>query len=113
MNVARLREELESIAANRDTITYVALGQRIEPDLNILQFSNAVTPIMNTINAEEHAVGGPLLSAVVVRKDTCLPGKGFFMAARNLRGHDGTSDSELWEAEIHCVHEYWSSRRRR
>jgi hypothetical protein len=113
MNAARIRKELRCVAKNRATISYKALGELIRPDLPTLQFARAASPILDGINAEEVDVGRPLLSAVVVRQDSGIPGAGFFKSAREMCSRDDATDQEFWQAEIGRVHDYWSSRRRK
>ena len=56
--------------------------------------------------------GRPMLGAVVVRKDSHLPGQGFFKSARKLGLFQGSNDKErreFWVQELRKVHGYWSS----
>ena len=52
----------------------------------------AMGNILDHISEAEHREGRPLLSAVVVRRDTDMPGDGFFDLAQHLRLHEGGVD---------------------
>ena len=66
--------------------------------------------ILDGINKSEHRAGRPLLSAVVTRKDTGMPGAGFFKLAKALGLYDGGDDLEYWSKELHRVYAYWAKR---
>ena len=56
--------------------------------------------------------GRPMLGAVVVRKDSHIPGQGFFKSARKMGLFQGSTDKdkrEFWVQELRKVHGYWSS----
>jgi len=56
---------------------------------------------------KEH--GRPPLTALVVRKDTGLPGGGFAIAARQVGyAKPGESDDEVWRRAVAEVFSYWS-----
>jgi|SRR5665811_1123287 len=107
MDFNRVREELILVATSGETIYYKCLGIRIAPELHVLTFSKAVSPILDAINRAEHKACRPLLSAVVVRKDSGQPGKGFFTSARKLGPHSDTSDEDFWQIQIARVHDRW------
>jgi hypothetical protein len=63
--------------------------------------------VLDAINRAENAEGRPLLTAVVVIKETGMPGSGFFAYARELGLHTGSDDRAFWESELQRVHDYW------
>ena len=65
--------------------------------------------ILGEISEYEHLHGRPLLSAVVVGKDTRIPGKGFFTLARELgKLQEGMDERSFWERELEEVYDTWS-----
>ncbi len=63
--------------------------------------------MLDNINREEHENGIPMITAIVVRKDTKIPGKGFFELAREMDLHKGRDDEKFWINEIRKVWDYW------
>ena len=56
--------------------------------------------------------GRPMLGSVVVRKDTGMPGDGYFRVASKLgRFTGGTEPAKraFWSEELQRVYDYWSS----
>ena len=68
---------------------------------------NRIASILDGISTVEHRSGRPLLSAVVIRKDTNIPGQGFFSLAKKLGLYNG-DDTLYWVEELRHVHKYWS-----
>lgn len=104
----RLRSLLRDVASDRSTITYsecaqVAFGGRFSPR------SSALAQLLEEVCTLEDAERGVMLGSVVVRKDTGIPGKGYFTFAREDLERSGTTDRELWEQEVGRV---WSAYRR-
>lgn len=91
-----VRAELVKQATAQQTTTYDQLGQLFGIDIGEISQAMELFRTLDDINRAEHAVGHPLLSAVVVNQDRGLPGKGFFDLARNLHTLSGAdSDAEL------------------
>ncbi len=56
--------------------------------------------------------GRPMLGSVVVRKDTGMPGEGYFRAAVMLGRLDGRAETAkrcFWMQELQRVYDHWSS----
>ena len=87
----RLRERLVEVAGRGATITYddVRAELGLEGDL---------VPRLRALSTAEDDAGRGLLTAVVVRADTGLPGKGWFELAAQ-RGRDTTDPVVVWNAE--------------
>ena len=64
--------------------------------------------LLDDINRIEHAEDRPLLSAVVVHKDTLIPGQGFFTLARDLGLFTGGDSDRFYIGELRRVHGYWA-----
>jgi hypothetical protein len=103
-----LLERLQTIARERDTVYYSELAPLLGIDTGDPHFAARIGRILDEVNYAEHAAGRPLLSAVVISKDTGMPGEGFFTCARDLRRYTGRDDLAYWVEELRRVHDYWS-----
>lgn len=90
-----VEQELRKVAEARQTITYSQLAERI-----------GISPqnlgsVLDSLNRQLHARGLPMLSAVVVKKQTGMPGQGFFRLAWELgRFASGEDARQFWEREL-------------
>jgi hypothetical protein len=64
--------------------------------------------LLDEISSFEFGGGRPLLSAVVIRIDTNIPGPGFFVLATQTGLFQGGDRTVFWVRELTRVHEYWS-----
>jgi hypothetical protein len=72
-------------------------------------FGAQVGKVLGEISEDELAAGRPMLSAIVVSKDSMMPGKGFFNLGEELRQtRPGEDDLTFAVRQIKRVHEYWS-----
>jgi hypothetical protein len=93
------REALEAMkvaAADQRTMTYGDLAGlitvvRLDPN------SDALFQILDKISTAEDVAGRGMLSAVVIRVDTSVPGEGFFKLAKRLGPN--TSDELRFHVE--------------
>ena len=100
-------ERLKEVARANGVIYY----SQIAPVAGVGQRN--LSPILGEICKGEVHQGRPMLGAVVVRKDSHMPGEGFFKGARKLGLFQGSTDrerQEFWVQELKKVHGYWSSR---
>jgi hypothetical protein len=84
------------------------------PGKNSSNFLNPFQPLFNTLNKlndelKKHNL--PLLTALVVNKNSGRPGKGFFYYARELGIFEGNVDSEFekdlfWKTEREKVYKF-------
>lgn len=100
-----LYEKLKKVAAAGRTITYgdagkvASLGPR-DPELHA---------ILDEVSEREHAARRPLLSVIVVRLDTGMPGLGFFKLPRRLGLLEpGESNAEFFRREVNRVYQVWA-----
>lgn len=86
-----LRDRLVEVAARGETITYDELRRAVglEGDL---------VPMLRALSVAEDDAGRGLLTAVVVRSDSGLPGDGWFRLAED-RGRDASDRVAMWHAE--------------
>ncbi len=103
-------ERLRQVSRDRTVINYGDIVAMLEIDVNNPRDRNDVNMLLYDINRQEMKEGRPLLTAVVVRKDTLKPGRGFFRFAREegllLFGDKNT----FYLRERGRVHDYWASR---
>ncbi len=102
-------EKLKEVAAKGEIIGYKELAEATGLGWPKSRFT--LPGILGRINEEEvRCHGRPLLAAVVVRKDTGLPGPGFFTCAEALGlWGSGGDKAAFHKAELGRVHNYWRS----
>ena len=64
--------------------------------------------MLEQISRHEHALGRPLLSAVVIHLNRNTPGNGFFTLATELRLFRGRCRLTYFVNELRRVHDYWA-----
>jgi hypothetical protein len=89
--VDALRDRLIEIAARGDTISYEQL--RVE-----LGLAGDLVPMLRALSIAEDEAGRGLLTAVVVRPDSGMPGDGWFRLAEQ-RGRSGSDRVAMWNDE--------------
>ncbi len=103
---------LKEVARARGTIYYGEIAPLVGVDLNTGRGRREIGRVLAEVCESEARQGHPLLGSVVVRKDTNVPGKGYFDGARRLGRLSGdTREEELlfWRRELKSVHAHWSS----
>lgn len=104
-----LKDEMRAIligmARQRATITYADLAATITT-AHLHHRAPHFHRLLREMDADETRAGRPSLAALVVRKDSGIPGAGFFA---DLPVSDGQSaDLEAyWRAEFEQVCAYW------
>jgi len=64
---------------------------------------------LDEINKSEHEQGHPVLSAVVIQKDSHMPTRHFFEFCREIGVLKGGDEDEFYIKELRNVHIYWAS----
>ena len=100
-------EELQRVARGRGLTTYGAIARLGDLDLVNPAHRKEMAKILADICTYEQSQGRPMLSAVVVRKDTSLPGTGFFKLARQLGLHGEGDDLDFFRQELERVYAVW------
>ena len=93
-----------------NTIHYEDIAQIMGLPLSGNYMAREVGEMLGVISTIEHFLGRPMLSAVVVRKDTGEPGDGFFELAENLGKFNPNSQqkkSSFWQQELQNVYNTW------
>ncbi len=103
-----IREELVRVARNRGYINYSDVAPLAGLNMDLAYDRNQIADILDGISQAEHNAGRPLLSAVVIRRDMNMPGKGFFALAKRLGLLREGDNLEYWLAELRRVHDHWA-----
>ncbi len=72
--------------------------------------SPQIVKLLDEIGMAEHEAGRPILPAVVVGKQSGIPGAGYFRIAGEGHESEGSFDPKVnWEADLQAVFDYWST----
>lgn len=106
-----IRDRLLAVAGAKVTIGYKELTDwlGIDPQLRPWR-AELLYHALDTINRNEHNAGRPLLSAVVIVRESGMPGDGFFRLAKDLTQFNPATSSErdFWEQELRRLYDYWA-----
>jgi len=92
---------LTDCARRRGTTTYSGLCSEITA-IHLRPYSFAIVAFLNEICTEEDAAHGVMMASLVVRKDTGIPGEGYFRHAGSL-GRDTADREAFWRSEVERV----------
>lgn len=102
-------EKLKEVA-RAGTVTYYSdIAPMAGLDMNLPNDRYEIGAILDDINRHERELSRPMLSAVVVHKDTLMPGQGFFTLGRALSLFVGNDRDKFYIQELRNVHDYWAS----
>ena len=109
MDHPAMYERLVKAARAGEFVFNGELAKMLGIDMDNPHFGALVGKVLDRINEDEAAAGRPMISAIVVSKDTMLPGAGFFKLGQEQHRTDPDED-EIGFAirQIKRVHEYWS-----
>lgn len=99
---AEAKQHLVSCARERRTTTYSELCEAVA-SARLRPYSFAMMAFLNEVCTEEDAVHGVMLASLVCRKDTGLPGAGYFRHAMRL-GRDTRDERAYWESEVERIY---------
>ena len=100
---AEAKEHLVSCARRRTTTTYSELCEVVE-SARLRPYSFAMMAFLNEVCTEEDAAHGVMLASLVCRKDSGLPGEGYFRHAARL-GRDTADREAYWRSEVVRIYE--------
>ena len=102
-------DRLVQAARAKELVHYGELAKMLGIDMDDPYFGARVGKVLGRISEDEIAAGRPMISAIVVSKDTMLPGHGFFNLGQELRQTlPGEDEIEFAVRQIKRVHNYWS-----
>lgn len=109
VNYQPVYDRLVRAARAKEFVHYKELAKLVGIDTDNPHFAAQVGKILGAISEDEVAAGRPMLSAIVVSKDTMLPGRGFFNIGEELRQTEpGEDEVGFAVRQIKRVHDYWS-----
>jgi hypothetical protein len=103
-DLAKQQAESHLIACARErmTVTYAELCDAVDA-VRLRPYSFAMVAFLDEICAEADATHGIVLASLVVRRDTGMPGEGYFRHASRI-GFDVSDRREFWEREAERVY---------
>jgi len=109
----KIREKLVEVAKKQTNITYQKLSDecKLRLDMSNPDHNNQLAHMLGNISFDEHLSRRRMLSAVVFRSDTNMPGEGFFNLAKEL-GKLKTSAKEkdkldFFVSELKELYAFW------
>lgn len=96
------RDFLIGRAQERGTTTYSELCEVVSA-VQLRPYSFAMMAFLNEVCAEEDAAHGVMLASLVTRRDTGLPGNGYFKFAAGL-GRETTDREAFWRSEVERIY---------
>jgi hypothetical protein len=110
--VTEIFDMLIGVARRRTTTTYSDVASRIQC-VRLEPESHAFHWMLGDTSRRAFDAGGPLLSVVVLGRETHRPGGGFFDLARDLGfevGEDRDAEDLFWADQLEQVHAWWRRR---
>jgi hypothetical protein len=101
-----IRQLLIDTARARTVIAYSELTAMLQT-ARVHYHSHILARLLVDIGWEETEAGRPVLPALVVTRQSGMPGQGFFKLAAE-RGYDISQPDQYWAAAVQQVHDYWS-----
>jgi len=101
---------LIEVARKHKIVNYREIAQIMVIPQSGNYMSRETGQILGEISQFEHKHKRPLLSAVVVRLDLGVPGKGFFDLSNHLgrfKGGSRQDKKKFWEQELQTVYATW------
>lgn len=105
----QIYEKLKEIARAGTVTHYSDIAPLAGLDMNLPPDRYEIGAILDDINRHERELGRPMLSAVVVHRESLMPGQGFFTLARSLGLFVSDDKDRLYIEELRKVHDYWAS----
>lgn len=105
----QIYDKLKEVARGQGITYYSDIAPMAGLDMDLPHDRYEIGAILDDINRYEDKGGRPMLSAVVVHKDSLKPGTGFFTLARALRLFDREDEDKFCIQELRKVHDYWAS----
>lgn len=100
---AEAKDFLVSCARRRETTTYSELCETVM-SVHLRPYSFAMMAFLNEVCTEEDALHGVMLASLVCRKDSGIPGEGYFRHAAKL-GRDIRDPQAYWASEVARIHD--------
>jgi hypothetical protein len=106
-----IRRRLIAAARQRARVYYKDLAEATGREMSGPHWAVHFGRILGRISSDEAHEGRPLLSVIVVSRDTKLPGGGFYNLGKELRlVQPGESEDEFIRRQTERVYDYWQSK---
>jgi len=102
-----IRDILIRYARDRKTITYSELTRMLQTTY-IHYHSHILVRLLDEIGSEDDAENRPGLPALVVTKQTGLPGGGFFAGLASEVSENPDAMETYWRKQVEAVFNYWA-----
>ncbi len=89
-------------ASSRTTVTY-GEAARVAFEGRFSARSGALMDLLAEVDSDQEASKGVMIASLVVRKDTGMPGEGYFAFAAEELGRDVTDRARFWRDEVSAV----------
>lgn len=96
------KEHLVRCARRRETTTYSELCETVTA-ARLRPYSFAMMAFLNEVCTEEDALHGVMLASLVCRKDSGMPGAGYFRHAARL-GRNTSDERAYWLSEVERIY---------
>jgi alkylated DNA nucleotide flippase Atl1 len=106
-----IRDRLIAAAKRGEVVNYADLAKAAGRPMKGRNWAVHIGRILGRISSEEAAQGRPLLTVIVVSRETGLPGGGFFNLGQELHLVKPGEDEDAFVArQTQRVFEYWQSK---
>lgn len=102
-----MRQLMVEVAKSGQTITYSELCAMLKTAY-VHFHSPMLTRLLMEIGSEEAQAGRPILPAVVVGKQSGMPGAGYFKSDDERSELEAADPKAYWEADLQRLFDYWS-----
>jgi hypothetical protein len=102
-----MRDVLIQFARDKQTVTYSELTRMLQTT-HIHYHSHILVRLLDELGNEEDSEGRPCLPALVVTKQTGMPGGGFFAGLSTQVNQSPDALEEYWRSRVDEVFEYWT-----
>jgi hypothetical protein len=107
---AAIRDRLILAARRREHVYYSDLAQATGREMKGPHWAVHLGKILGRISSDETEAGRPMLSAIVVSRETKLPGEGFFKLGVELHRVDENEDEEAFaRRQMERVYDYFAN----
>ena len=108
---AAIRERLIVAAKRGEVVHYADLAKATGREMKGPNWAVHIGRILGRISSEEAKAGRPLLSVIVVSRDTGLPGAGFFNLGKELHlVQPGEDEDAFTRRQTRRVYDYWQQK---
>jgi hypothetical protein len=102
-----MRDILIQCAKDKETVTYSQLTRMLQT-VRVHYHSHILVRLLDELGDEEDAEGRPCLPALVVTKQTGMPGGGFFAGISTELGQSPDTLEKYWRKHVDEVFAYWA-----